>query len=320
MLKKLGTCKASLPIWSRKTETSMRMTYAEIKACSDQQVLSVINNHQSALERKLNMFIVGKQIYRFNFEGRPSDEKFVSVDGFSRYLVSNYGLIFDTKTQQLVSQTPYRDEKQGKKKYYYKANMIDDDGVKHYARTNRIVLMGFDSRESYDNLESHHKDEDTLNNHLPNLGWLDHKANCLDYYLGANNINIEQYLYTDDNIRSICEGLVNSLSYKEIAENILKTEYNDTIKAYIGAIRKGMIRKDISCQYNFPNKKRNTALLTDDDIHFICKCIVNGLSNNEIMIKLGVDLTNPRYKESINRIITRVRSKSRFTRISNLYF
>ena len=47
----LGSAKALLPIWSRKTETSREMLYGEIKALY--KVLSSINNVQSAAKTNI---------------------------------------------------------------------------------------------------------------------------------------------------------------------------------------------------------------------------------------------------------------------------
>lgn len=71
----------------------------------------------------------------------------------------------------------------------------------------------------------------------------------------------------------------------------------------------------------FPNKIRNNAVFTDDEIHFICRCILNGDSSQDILNKLGIDFPKGS-KERLNilEIIRRIRSKERFTRISDNYF
>lgn len=266
------------------------------------------------------MFIIGKRLYTLNLPNRPIDEKFAQVDQFSRYLASNYGEIYDKYSNRLLDKYPYCDLNQNKKKYYYRVQMIDDTGVKRNCRVNRIVLMTFDSRENYDNLEAHHKDEDTLNNHISNLQWTTHLENCIEYYLNKNNISIVDYIYTDENIHNICKYLEQSLSFEEISK-IIGLGYNNKTKSYISAIRTGKIRKDISSQYNFPSKERNTAILTDDQIRFVCKSIVNNDNNIEIMKKLGYDYEKgSNERKSIYQIINRIRNKDRFTRISDMYF
>ena len=263
------------------------------------------------------MITVAIAIYKLNLPNRPYDDVFAKIDRFSRYMASNYGLIFDTKNNKLVSQFKYRDENQNKTKYYYKVNVVDDYGKKHCARVNRLVLMAFQPLEDYSSVESNHKNLDTENNCLYNLEWTTHLEN-VQHYCKSINSNI---IYTDEMVHGICRCLCQSMPYEDIAKIVFNSELTEPLKAYICAIRGGNIRKDISSQYNFPNKKRNNALFTDDQIHFICKCIVNGDSSSDILSKLGIDL--PRgSKERLNvlEIIRRIRSKERFTRISNLYF
>ena len=43
-------------------------------------------------------------VYDLHIPGRPIDERFAICDGHSRYMASNYGLIYDTVNQCLLSQ------------------------------------------------------------------------------------------------------------------------------------------------------------------------------------------------------------------------
>ena len=133
------------------------------------------------------MITVAIAIYKLNLPNRPYDEVFAKIDRFSRYMASNYGLIFDTKNNKLVSQFKYRDENQNKTKYYYKVNVVDDYGKKHCARVNRLVLMAFQPLEDYSSVESNHKNLDTENNCLYNLEWTTHLENVQHYCKSINS-------------------------------------------------------------------------------------------------------------------------------------
>ena len=256
-------------------------------------------------------------IYKLNLPNRPCDEVFAKIDKFSRYMASNYGLIFDTKNNKLVSQFKYKDEKQNKIKYYYRVNVVDDNGIKHCARVNRLILMAFQPLEDYSSVESNHKNLDTENNCLYNLEWTTHLENVQHYCKSINS----DIIYTDEIVHAICNCLCNNMPYAEISKIVFGKDLNEQIKAYICAIRNGRIRVDISNQYIFPNKKRNNAIFTDDEIHFICKCIIKGDSSSDILCKLGINLPKGS-KERLNvlEIIRHIRNKERFTRISDLYF
>lgn len=254
-------------------------------------------------------------IHKLNLPNRPYDEVFAVIDGYSNYMASNYGLIFDIKNNRLLSQFKYRDE--NKTKYYYRVNIIDDYGKKHCARVNRLVLMAFKPLENYIGMESNHKDLNTENNCLYNLEWTTHLENVQHYCRSINS----DIIYTDDIVNNICIGLCDGRSYNDIIINTLHLEPTDQLRTYIGAIRAGKIRKDISSNYEFPNKKRNNSMFSDDQIHYICKCILNGDSSNDILIKLGINFPKGS-KERLNalEILRRIRNKERFNRISDLYF
>lgn len=261
-----------------------------------------------------------RRIYKLDLDNRPIDEVFAKIDTCRRYLASNYGLIFDTLNNRICSQFKYRDENNNKKKYYYRVNVVNDFGKKICARTNRLVLMAFKPMNDYSNLESNHIDLNTENNCLSNLEWTTHLENVRHYYNNVNNIDYNE-IYSDENVHKICIGLSQGLPYAEIAKMYLNRDIDDTLYSYISRIRQRALRIDISSQYTFPNKVRNTAIFTDDKIHEICKYIKQDLSNEQILSNLGIYYkSGSKEKTSILRIINRIRTKSRFTRISHLYF
>ena len=218
-----------------------------------------------------------KPVYKLNLPNRPHDEVFTTVNNFSRYLISNYGLLYDVQNNCIKPTHHYYPRPNGK--CYERADIIRDDGKKLDIRINRMVLMGFKPMDDYSSFDSHHIDENTLNNNLKNLKWLSHLDNCKEHYYIENN---GEYPYTNEAIHLICQMLVNSVPYEQIAKEVFNTSLNDTIKSYITAIRLKKIRKDISDQYIFPNKARNAALFSDDEIEIICQYIVKGYGNMQI--------------------------------------
>ena len=259
-----------------------------------------------------------KLFTKLNIPGRPDDEVFVEVDNYSRYLVSNYGLIYDTKLGRISNSHQYFPRSNGKP--YLRTNMIDDNGKKADVRNSRAVLMGFRPLEDYNNIDCHHKDENTLNNNLNNLQWISHLENCREHYYFENGI--DNYQYTDQNIHKICQLLCQNYSYDQIAMEVFGRPLDDTLKSYITAIRGKKFRTDISDQYNLPNKLRNTALFSDDDLRKICELIVQGYGNMQIadMLKGIIWDDNTCSREQISALITKLKSKQRFTRITDDYF
>lgn len=254
-------------------------------------------------------------VYDLHIPGRPIDERFAICDGFSRYMASNYGFIYDTVNQCLLSQHEHHTD--GRSSVYLRVNVIRDDGVKRDVGVNRLVLMAWKPLENYNDVEANHIDRNTLNNCLYNLEWLNHLDNVQHYYKSID----APIIYTDDIVNKICYGIERSMPYQQICEQLLNVQYSEQLKSYITAVRKGLIRTDISSQYNFPKKRRNTAIFDDDQIAFICECIINGDSSDIILEKLNINYPKGS-KERLNvlEIIRRIRSKERFTRISDNYF
>lgn len=262
-----------------------------------------------------NMCIV---IYKLNLIGRPIDEVFARIDGYSRYLASNYGLIYDIYKNYI--KPSHVSSISNSNKYYDIVNVIDDFGNKRNGRVNRLVLMAFRPLDDYSIFDAHHINENTQDNKLCNLEWKTHLENCQEHYYLKYGISAEDYLYNDENVHKICKALEISMPFENIANNILGIEYNNTIKAYISAIRLKKIRTDISNQYNFPTKMRNTAILNDEQIHEVCKYLSKRYSATQIVPLLNIDGLTKEKRISVLNVIGKIKTKTRFTRISDLYF
>ena len=256
-------------------------------------------------------------IYRLNLPGRPVDEVFAKIDGFPRYLASNYGLIYDTYLNYVKSSHVSSISNSGK--YYDITSVVNDSGKKVNGRINRLVLMAFRPLyDDYSKYDTHHINENTQDNRLCNLEWKTHLENCQEHYF--YQYVSDNYIYTDEVIHKICYGIERSMPYDKIATDLIGIEYNNTIKAYISAIRAKKLRKDISDRYNFPTKMRNTAILSDEQIHKVCKYLAKGYTAKQIVTVMGMDNLNKERRTSVLNVIGKIKTKSRFTRISDLYF
>lgn len=257
-------------------------------------------------------------IYKLNLPGRPFDEVFAKIDGYSRYLASNYGLIYDTGLHYI--KPVHKSSISNSNKYYDITSVVDDYGNKCNGRINRLVLMAFRPLINYNNFDAHHINENTQDNRLCNLEWKTHLENCQEHYYLKYNIGIDDYLYTDEIIHKICQGLVAEMPYETIANQLLNVPYTEAIRVYISTIRTKRIRKDISDLYPIPKKMRNTAILNDDQIHLVCKYLAKGYKATEIISLIGMNDVDKKRRDSILNVIGKIKNKDRFTRISNLYF
>ena len=83
------------------------------------------------------MKIMCINVYNLNISGRPIDERFAICDGYSRYMASNYGLIYDIVNQCLLKQHEHRTD--GRNSVYLRVNVIKDDGIKRDVGVNRLA-------------------------------------------------------------------------------------------------------------------------------------------------------------------------------------
>ena len=126
---------------------------------------------------------------------------------------------------------------------------------------------------------------------------------------------------TEEQVRIICEGLVEELPYKVIAKNA-GLEYNDGTRCNITLIRKGKNWRHISKDYDIVDIPRlSRATLTSAQIHDVCKCLEQSMDTNDIIhvLKLDKQFTTPEEIESVKRTIGRIRRKERYTMISDNY-
>lgn len=110
-------------------------------------------------------------------------EQWKEVEGYSRYTVSTFGRVWDTKNDCEVSQVL-----NGIPQYYY-VNMTNNDNQRKMERVNRLVAIAFVDGRSEEFDVSDHKDRNKLNNHYTNLRWTDHSG---------NQRNLENSVYFDD--------------------------------------------------------------------------------------------------------------------------
>lgn len=131
-------------------------------------------------------------------------EEWKTIEGFSRYKVSNRAKVWDTDKDVEVAQVLT-----GIPQYYY-VNMTRDDGERKLVRLHRLVAEAFVEGQSEECNVVDHIDRDKFNNLPYNLRWTDRKGNLRNLdkniyveYKGVQRLLIEvcEELY-DDKLRA----------------------------------------------------------------------------------------------------------------------
>lgn len=113
------------------------------------------------------------------------NEVWKQLDGYSRYLFSNYGRIKSTKYQGGKSERIIHPAISGG---YLKSIFLNDNGIYDSHVVHRLICLAFYPNDNYKNLEVNHKDANKVNNHIDNLEWVTRQQN-MDH-AKENNLNV----------------------------------------------------------------------------------------------------------------------------------
>ena len=160
----------------------------------------------------------------------------------NRYMISNYGRIYDTKRSEFTSQ---RADKDG----YMTCSLICNNGYTK-RKVHRLELSTFEYREDFNDYQVNHKDGIHDNNMISNLEWVTAKENSDHAMLysmhnmnGENNPNSK---LTEKDVEEIC-SMIESKKYYDI-EIARKFGVSCT---NICDIHNRKIWRHISYKYNF---------------------------------------------------------------------
>lgn len=193
-----------------------------------------------------------------------------------RYIVSNYGRIFDLSLNKFIKNI-LGDS-------YYLVNLsyydIASGKLKRTLKQiHRIVLLIFNYIYNCEYLQVNHINGNRFDNRLCNLEWCTNKENIIHAYntgLIGKNENHANAKLSNDQVEQICQCLVdNEYSTKELME-----KFNVSFST-ISAIRNKKSYVDISSKYDL----KNIYDYSDELIEFVesvCILMENGYSNIEI--------------------------------------
>lgn len=232
------------------------------------------------------------------------------------YYVSNLGNIYNSK-KNTYSNIAIRYGN------YVQVSLRTIDNRQVSIHIHRLVCMAFHGLPPSPDHEVDHINCDKTCNLDQNLEWVMPKENisraCINNLIKFGEDNYRAIL-TNDDVIFICDMLMKKIPIKEICtimeKRIYPRVYPSGFKGLISHLLRKDIWRDITERYDFPDYSRNYS---DDEVHLICKALSMGESYKDIMIKLGVDLTDSRAVDQARENIYKIKIGETYNNISKNY-
>ena len=232
----------------------------------------------------------------------------------TNYSISEEGTVRNDKTNRILSNSFQNG--------YYSIRLAVAPNVGKHFRINRLVAQAFVPNPENKQFVNH-IDGDKTNNDLSNLEWSTPSENEIHAYRTglkstAKGEDSPLAKHTEQQIRIICECLVQKLPFKECAIRA-GMEPTKASTDYISAIKEGRLWGHISCEYPIPTG-RNDQVFSDDEIHHICKLVKDGLTNDKEILKIiRPNIIDLQYDRCVKAIYM-IRNGYYYRRISCQYF
>ena len=203
----------------------------------------------------------------------------LSVEGvLPRYIVSDWGRIFDTELNQFLSQ--YEDARG-----YYQVYLKTKTGsrCKPIYRIVIIEFLGFDPNPERDHVD--HISGIKANNSLYNLRWLTKAENTR----AALDLGLMTRKLSDDDVKQICTMLQTGNPREEILDFISSKGFTHPKTVFYNIYNRTAWRRVSDDYQNFKDYKIRKPIFTDDQVHIICKCLETNMKHSDIIEYLGYD-------------------------------
>lgn len=188
-----------------------------------------------------------------------------------RYIVSSFGFVYDNFTGHM-----FPNERVTKEDYVYSHFRLLDGSKKHISN-HIIVMRKFAPFRRVGTTEIDHINGRPWQNWVWNLEYVTHKENldrAVNIGLYPVAENQQNAIYTNDQIRKVCELIARGLTPQEIVET-LKPELPNLDTHIIHDIKTGGQWKSISKEFDFSNmfQKNSSSQFSIEEVELFCSGI-----------------------------------------------
>lgn len=232
------------------------------------------------------------------------------------YYISNTGLIYNTFSNRYLTLSNHKDG-------YLTVRLRTTNGSVTRS-VHRLVMMTFCPIENCELYEVNHIDGVKTNNQIWNLEWVTHDQNMK--HASRTGLFIAKGEYRDntkltiDQVKSICEKISEGKSPKQISDEMNIEDCN--IDKIVMNILGGYSWRYISKDYDFSNAYKKPSVLTDEQIHSVCKYLeLNGkdVGSREILDYLGIVPETYKIFRNYTTVLCSIRKRKYYKDICDQY-
>lgn len=238
-----------------------------------------------------------------NKECISNDIDFKKIPGFKYYYIADGGIVYSAFYDKFMHRKITHN-------MYLHLSIVDDNGNRRMIPIHRYLWYTWNNKNPNPNMTINHIDGKEWHCYLSNLEEITPLENSRH---ASFIIKTKASTWTIEEIHFICQCLSAGDKIKSIYKN------NDWINSRIvlsgfkilchHLIYHTKFWIDISSQYDMSGYKNSLILVSDDDVHKICKLLVEGKSITQISNALNI---NPKY-------ISAIKYRALRTNISNQY-
>lgn len=217
-----------------------------------------------------------------------ADQKFLCIKGsnFDEVFISEYGVVIDLYSMKIYSAFLGRWE-------YKRIALKFMDRTKKMTLSRLVYMVFNDDYNISSNDVIHHKDTNIWNNHYKNLEKTTQSDNVSRSFSEENSNQRFELKFPIEIVKEIKEKMANGILFQQLATEYDISHFKDLAEfgRYCTRLRTNRDFKELGLDFDFTKyneaARAKRCILSDEEVHFICKCIEDNMTRKEILVCLN---------------------------------